>query len=469
MVLCENGTSPYRIIISTSANRYEQNAAELVQKYFLALTGIELPILTDSAELTDTEIVVGNTNRDKHVDISVRRNVFSSALIDEEDSYRLLVSGRRVLLYCLGDRNRNRNSTNRGTVFAAYRFIEEALQYSVVYDRTVPKYGTEVSYDRVTLPGDFDVESSSKSLSGEHIVDFPGETVLYSLPQADTSTITGASLILKTADGKIMVIDGGYAGDLAGITAAVKALTPAKQPPTVDAWVITHLHEDHFNALLHYIDCIKSNKDVGGLVVREIWGHILSDEWYRENDLGEFVKRGNILKDPPAPMKYVELEKDQIIPFGEAEIEVLYVPLENIRANMNDTSVVLKVKANGRSVVLLADAESTVSSMLMRKCTPEQLKADAVQVAHHGTFNVKKEVYEAIGATYYFWPITYVMWHCDNGTGLGSINRQYGTFDAMSKTRRWLEELDVPMENIFLTFRGISAYRFATGTAEFVS
>ncbi len=462
IVLCESGESPYRIVISTSANQYEKNAAELVQKHFEARTGIRLPIVTDDEERIDTEIVVGNTKRDKYSGISVTRSVASDALISEENSYRLVASRQRIFLYCLGDKNRN--STNRGTVFAAYRFIEEALQYSVVYGRALSEIG-----DRVTVPGDLDVESSSHSLSGKHTVDYPGETVLYSLPQADTSTKTGASVILKTADGKIMVIDGGYAGDLASITEAVKALTPAGKSPTVDAWVITHLHDDHFNALLHYIDCVKKNKDVGGLTVKEIWSHILSDAWYEKNNLAEFVKRGNILKNPPAPMKYVDLAKDQIIPFGEAEIEVLYVGLENIRSNMNDTSVVLKVKANGRSMLLLADAEKTVSGMLMRKCTPEQLKADAVQIGHHGTFNVQKEVYEAVGAAYYFWPITYVMWHCDDGTGLGAINRQYGTYEAMAKTRQWLEELDVPEENLFLTFKGISVYRFATGTAEYVS
>ena len=61
------------------------------------------------------------------------------------------------------------------------------------------------------------------------------------------------------------------------------------------------------------------------------------------------------------------------------------------------------------------------------------------------------------------------MWHCDDGTGLGAINRQYGTYEAMAKTRQWLEELDVPEENLFLTFKGISVYRFATGTAEYIS
>ncbi len=466
IILCEDGASPYRIVISTTATKYEKNAADLVQQYFLALTGIRLPIVSDQQERIDTEIVVGNTKRDKYSGISVNRTVAEDALIHEEDSYRLVASRQRIFLYCLGDKDRN--TTNRGTVYAAYRFIEEVLQFSIVYDRITENY-KDLSFDRVVVPGDLDIESSSKSLSGAHIVDYPGETVMYMLPQANTSTQIGASMILKTADGKIMVIDGGYMGELDSITAAVKALTPEGKAPTIDAWVITHLHEDHADALLWYISRVEAKLDVGGLVIKEIWGHIMSKEWYEKANLAAYTDRGEILRNPPAPMKYVQLEKDQKIQFGDAEIEVLYVAVDNITTIMNNTSVVLKVTADKKSMVLLADAETLAGTMLIRKCTPAQLKADAVQIGHHGTVNVGKDVYQAIGAEIYLWPVTHKWWYCDDGTGLGTINAQYGTFDAMTLTRKWLLDLKVPMENIFFSFKGISAYHFNSSKTEYIS
>ena len=56
IILCEDGASPYRIVISTTATKYEKNAADLVQQYFLALTGIRLPIVSDQQERIDDPI-----------------------------------------------------------------------------------------------------------------------------------------------------------------------------------------------------------------------------------------------------------------------------------------------------------------------------------------------------------------------------------------------------------------------------
>ena len=118
---------------------------------------------------------------------------------------------------------------------------------------------------------------------------------------------------------------------------------------------------------------------------------------------------------------------------------------------------------------MLADMERDSEVEMKKYITPDRLKSDAVQIGHHGTYNVSKGTYYKIGAEYYFWPITYRMWYCDDGTGLASINKQYGTFDDMTQTRRWLIDFKVPREKIFVSYRGISIYRFATGEATFIS
>lgn len=465
ILLCAGGNSVYQIVIADDATVYEKKAAKLLQLHLLKLADAYLPIVGESAPARDCELVVGCTGRSAACGLTVEPATCAGDLISNVDSYRILTVGERIFFLCMGDpANRPQN---RGTVFAAYRFIEKIFGFDPVYDRACNDY-KDMTLDRVTVPRDLDIEASSRTLSGRFVRDYPGETVMYMLPQADMSTTSGESVILKTAGGKILVIDGGYKGELENITEALRVLMPG-QTPRVDAWLITHLHEDHFDALMHYVDCVNGGQDVGGLAVKEIWGHIMSDAWYERSGLGQYVERANRLKNPPAPTKYVELNTHDRITFDDAEIEVLFTCPEALKVNMNNSSVVVKVTARGKSILLLADMEWAAEAEMKRNITPDRLKADAVQIGHHGTFNVSKATYREIGAEVYFWPITYKMWYCDDGTGMAAINKRYGTFDEMSSTRRMLISLGVPPEKIFISYRGISVYHFGTGEAEFIS
>jgi metal-dependent hydrolase (beta-lactamase superfamily II) len=59
------------------------------------------------------------------------------------------------------------------------------------------------------------------------------------------------SFIIETA-GKIIVIDGGTAGDAPHLLATLQKLTGAKVPH-VDAWFFSHDHSDHVGALVQIL------------------------------------------------------------------------------------------------------------------------------------------------------------------------------------------------------------------------
>lgn len=462
LVLARGGKSDWRIVVGESASVYEKKAARLLQLYFLRAAEAYLPIVADSEPCTEGEIVIGRTNRDPLSGIPNPTPV--TPYLPDYDSYRITAAGERLFLDCAGDRANG--DKNRGTVYAAYRFIEEFLHFDILYDQINNDY-RDLTLDQVTVPADTHIESSARTLWAGNIPAYPGETVMYMLPQVDLATQIGTGVLFKTADGKILLIDGGFAGELENLAAAVKAVTPAGQRPRVDAWLITHLHEDHFDALLRYLDLAEQGEDAG-FALGEIWGHILSSAWYERQGLGGYAGRADRLKNPPAGIGYTELNRGDCFDFGAARMEVLWTGREDVNCNMNDSSVVMRVTADGRSILLLADAEGVAGEALLRECTPEQLKADAVQIGHHGTFNVPKAVYARVGAKDYFWPITYRWWYCDDGTGLGTINKQYGTLAAMSKTRLWLEQLKVPRENIYRSYLGTAVYRFFDGEAKFL-
>ena len=56
------------------------------------------------------------------------------------------------------------------------------------------------------------------------------------------------SFVITTEDGKIIVIDGGYHDDADKLLRELQTLS-GKEKPHVDAWFLTHAHEDHINAL----------------------------------------------------------------------------------------------------------------------------------------------------------------------------------------------------------------------------
>ena len=66
------------------------------------------------------------------------------------------------------------------------------------------------------------------------------KTVMYQL--VDPSQMM--SYVIKTKEGKLIVIDGGYDRNAVDIIAKAKELSGA-DVPVIDAWIHTHCHDDH--------------------------------------------------------------------------------------------------------------------------------------------------------------------------------------------------------------------------------
>jgi len=90
----------------------EKYAAEKLQSYIKFATGIELPIVTDDTKATKYEIVVGTTNREgKEIDAIDREEYGEEATLIKTEGERLIITG----------------GARRGTLYAAYTFLEDYL------------------------------------------------------------------------------------------------------------------------------------------------------------------------------------------------------------------------------------------------------------------------------------------------------------------------------------------------------
>jgi hypothetical protein len=136
------------------------------------------------------------------------------------------------------------------------------------------------------------------------------------------------------------------------------------------------------------------------------------------------------------------------IEIDEICIEFLYSYKGGMYANlMNDASLVFKVITPKTSVLFLGDLGPDGGDEL-KKIGKEKLKADYVQMAHHGHMCVEKSVYELINPRFCLWTaplwlynepkipdyLSDRQWHKKVGR-----DRMWGT----ALTRKWMEELGV--------------------------
>ena len=461
--LFSNGTTDYRIVIGANANTFEKHAADIVKRHFELVTGAPIQIVTDDAAPQDCEIVVGDTNREALDEISFDRSSSNGRKWD----YKIFAANKRIYLLGLG------GSNNSGVAQAAYRFSEEILGYDYMYARISSTYdGYRVT--QLTVPTDYEVEHSVLSLSAAKIPTYQGETVIYQLPQTDTGCVIGESYIIRTRQGKIYAIDGGFASELDNIIAAVKALTPEGEKPTIDGWFISHPHPDHSQALTNYLDNYSAYADK--LQVNAIYGGLLEPGWYATNvkyPLADSIAQTIRSAETTTGGKtvYRALNTGDHIYADEVDFWIMYTGDPTMTSvhgqNVNSTGLVIKMTVGNESCLFLNDGEFLTGKYLLNNYTSDQLRADIVQIAHHGVVGVQLEVYERTGARKVFLPETYAHWLSDGGWGLNTWNPDFEHMYLIEGMRRYLIRSGFSKDDIYASWQGITAYRFGNGIVRF--
>ncbi len=110
LVLAENGSTQYSIVISANAAEVEKNAARELAEYLEEISSAKFEIITDENASSEKEIVVGITNRDE--EIGIDRSQY------EQDGVRILTVGSKLFLT---------GGKERGAIYAVYTFLEDWL------------------------------------------------------------------------------------------------------------------------------------------------------------------------------------------------------------------------------------------------------------------------------------------------------------------------------------------------------
>lgn len=240
------------------------------------------------------------------------------------------------------------------------------------------------------------------------------------------------SFIVETAEGKLIVIDGGMPGDANHLIDTLRRLSD-REIPHVEAWFLTHNHLDHTGALITLL-----NEQADAFTLGGVYYNFPSDQFltrYEPTSAKEYAAfravQGKLAG------KIETITQGDAYEFGGARFDVLYTPDPAITENpSNNASSVLRLTLGGKTVLFLGDLGVEAGEKLLDMHS-EALKSDYVQMAHHGQEGVDKPVYEAITPSACLWCAPDWLW--DNNRGEGFNTHIWKTVIV----RGWMEELGV--------------------------
>ena len=244
---------------------------------------------------------------------------------------------------------------------------------------------------------------------------------------------TGAqnlSIVIKSPHGKLIVIDGGWEADADKLSSLI-----LQQGGKVDAWLITHPHEDHVGALCAILDDTARK-----IKIDKIYCSLANPDWYRKvSPTGAGIADQLLSAFTKLPVGTVtnNIGRGTEINIDDVNIRVLNNRGVYTYNGVNNSSLVYKIRVSGQSILILGDLAYDGGKDLIKTCTAAELKSDIVQMAHHGQQGVDQDAYALIAPTTCLWPTPAWLWDNDNGGGIGS-----GPWGTLT-TRAWMDALGV--------------------------
>ena len=236
----------------------------------------------------------------------------------------------------------------------------------------------------------------------------------------------GAFDIIKLADNKLILIDGG--GSEQATPEATAALvdflyeitgTPEGEKVVIAAWFMTHPHGDH----LYHVKNL-ATKYGDKFVFERIMNNFRSTG---EIDGGFATAIEAINKNNP-DAKYIKLHTGQNITLGNINIDVLMTHEDAVNPTTgktfiideNNSSVILKINTGSKSIMYFGDWGGNDQNTQEKRDEYQEmqrrlfamyetetgvyptLKADIVQIAHHSINHWLEKVYQAVDPDYAF-------------------------------------------------------------------
>lgn len=194
----------------------------------------------------------------------------------------------------------------------------------------------------------------------------------------------------------LLIIDGGYRnvqGEVNNILDVIK-----KHNNIVDAWIVTHLDADHVGV---YLNIVENHPEIK---IKQVYTSFiapldkckekdpLEGDWSNYEDFIKYRINNNDIK--------ILSEGDKIEDIIGLKMEVFWAysdwVYENCPNLLNNGSLVFKLIAKEESMIFFADVRAkNVAEKIIAKYG-DKLKAEYVQIGHHGNNDFPNEIYDII-------------------------------------------------------------------------
>ena len=264
---------------------------------------------------------------------------------------------------------------------------------------------------------------AAADMSNNQSAKYTPQLAIIPVPSATLDEV-GQGYVFVLPDGRLIIQDSGV-DSIAHpdyMYEYIKQIAPDPNNVVIAAWFLSHPHGDHQGAFLEYVK--NHGSDVNIKIERVIYNYTKAElydlirydcPWVdgkpaEEKSANQVTTFYNTVKQYIPDVPLLVAHTGQVFDFGNgATVEVLFtvediVPEE--LENPNNSSMVIRVNIAGQKTLLLADTAHKSNPMLV-KMWGNYLKADIVQIAHHGIWTPDDGIYDLIGAKVTLWPSTY--------------------------------------------------------------
>lgn len=233
-----------------------------------------------------------------------------------------------------------------------------------------------------------------------------GSCELYQLSLDQKDIDCGMSYVFKLCDGSFFIIDGGYFAKGECDRLYNFLCDHSNDKIIISGWFFSHAHEDHFGCFMDFAEQYSSCVKVEKLYYNFPNMYVPASKNWKAGDIASTERFYEVVNEYLPDVPHIKLHSGQKFNVRNAEIDILATHEDlypNEFKNFNDTSTVIRINVNGKSIMFLGDTGDEMSDILIH-IYGKNLKSDIVQVAHHGFNGAKKKVYELIDAVTVLWP-----------------------------------------------------------------
>jgi len=251
------------------------------------------------------------------------------------------------------------------------------------------------------------------------------------------STSQQLSMVVKSSDGKILVVDGGVEQDAEHLYRILK-----ENGGVVDAWLITHPHSDHVGGLYAIM---RDHKDID---IKGIYYRFFEYEWYQQIEpdrIGMIDQLMQVFGQYPQDRLHKEIRRNDTFTISpNLSFRVMNEPKKSSdNFAGNSASVMYDITVNGKHLVVLGDMGETVGNQHYGEAVLANLTCDYLQLSHHGQSGVGEVFYGACNPKNCIWSCPSWLYNAERYNSNG-----YRTWE----TKQWLSKLNV--ENHYCVAEG---------------